>query len=60
MRERKVVSFPKSEFDSRTVNQFTGGQYLVWNITGRVRIQVVRTGGLNAVVSGVFFGPAGS
>jgi hypothetical protein len=46
--------------DSRVVSQFRGGQYLVWTVTGHVRIQVVRTGAYNAVVSAVFFGPAGA
>lgn len=41
--------------DSRTLTGFTGGQYLVWTIQGHVRVDVVRTGPQNAVVSGVFF-----
>ena len=45
--------------DSRAVSGFSGGKYLVWTVKGHVRIQVVRTGGANAVVSAVFFGPAG-
>jgi hypothetical protein len=45
--------------DSRVVSGFSGGQYLVWTVTGHVRIQVVRTGAFNAVVSAVFFGPEG-
>ena len=45
--------------DSRVVSHFSGGQYLVWTVTGHVRIQVARTGAINAVVSAVFFGPAG-
>jgi hypothetical protein len=36
---------------------FDGGVYLVWNVTGHVKFRVTWTGGLNAVVSGVFFGP---
>ena len=41
--------------DSRRVSNFARGQYLVWNLTGHVRIRVSPTGGLNAVVSGLFF-----
>ncbi|HVQ41981.1 MAG TPA: Ig-like domain-containing protein, partial [Vicinamibacterales bacterium] len=45
--------------DTRTMNGFSGGQYLVWTITGNVRIRVTRLAGNNAVVSGVFFGGVG-
>jgi hypothetical protein len=45
--------------DSRDVSAFSGGQYLVWTVTGHVRIQAVRTSGANAVVGAVFFAPAG-
>jgi hypothetical protein len=43
--------------DSRTISSFTGGQYLVWNLRGAIKIQVTRTSGDNAVVSGIFFDP---
>ena len=36
------------------------GKYVVWTITGNVRIRVTRLAGNNAVVSGVFFGGAPS
>lgn len=42
--------------DTRTVDGFTGGKYLVWTLTGRVTVRVTRTAGANAVVSAVFFG----
>lgn len=42
--------------DTRTVSSFTGGTYLVWNVSGHVTISVVQVSGPNAVVSGVFFG----
>jgi hypothetical protein len=42
--------------DRRVVSVFTGGQYLVWNLSGHVVIRVTLTGGGNAVVSGMFFG----
>ena len=32
------------------------GQYLIWTITGHVIFRVTRTGGVNAVVSGLFIG----
>ncbi|MGI9102793.1 MAG: carboxypeptidase regulatory-like domain-containing protein [Terriglobales bacterium] len=46
-------------FDTRTVSGFSNGVYLVWNITGHVRISVTNNGsGGNAVISGIFFGGA--
>ena len=41
--------------DSQVASGFHGGQYLVWSLTGHVRIQLTRTVGLNAVLSGLFF-----
>jgi hypothetical protein len=46
--------------DSRSVTDFSGGQYLVWNLSGRVspiRFAAVDSS-WNAVVSGIFFGGA--
>jgi ribonuclease HI len=43
--------------DSRTVSSFSTGQYLVWTLTGNVRIQVTNNvAGYNGVISGLFFG----
>jgi len=42
--------------DSRTISNFSNGQYLVWTIRGHVLIRVTRLAGPNAVVSGVFIG----
>src|SRR5262249_39616023 len=45
--------------DSRTVSSFSGGQYLVWNVSGHVQFQVTNlVNGSNAVISGLFFGGA--
>lgn len=41
--------------DSRTIANFGGGQYLTWNISGKVNIRLTRQGGVNAVCSGLFF-----
>lgn len=41
--------------DTRTVSSFTGGVYLVWNISGHVKITFKTVLGPNAVCSGVFF-----
>ncbi len=42
--------------DSRTVSNFSNGSYLVWTLTGHVRLRVTSIGGVNAVVSGVLMG----
>jgi hypothetical protein len=46
--------------DTRNVSSFTGGIYLEWNVSGHVIINVTLTSGGNAVLSGVFFGGAGT
>lgn len=43
--------------DTQTLAAFQQGQYLVWNIKGRVVVRVTRLTGPNAVVGGLFFGP---
>jgi len=42
--------------DTRTLTSFHGGVYLVWNVSGRVRVRFTHLAGYNAVVSGLFFG----
>ncbi|WGJ15392.1 hypothetical protein QEV83_03670 [Methylocapsa sp. D3K7] len=54
--------------DSRTLAAgaaFHNGEYLVWNVQGHVKYEIIRTGAFNAVISGIFFDapngtPAGS
>jgi len=41
--------------DHRTMTAFSGGQYLVWNLSGHVAIRVKLTAGMYAVASGIFF-----
>jgi hypothetical protein len=36
-------------------SSFSGGVYLVWNVSGHVQLRVTVTGGANAVISGLFF-----
>lgn len=43
--------------DTRTMSAFVQGQYLVWNIQGRVVVRVTKLTGANAVANGFFFGP---
>ena len=44
-----------SVLDSRTVSSFTGGQYLVYNVTGHVQFRITDVAGANAVLNGIFF-----
>lgn len=41
---------------TQSVSNFSSGTYLVWNLSGHVKITVTCTGGMNAVASGLFFG----
>ncbi|MGA3294904.1 MAG: hypothetical protein ABSE45_13090, partial [Candidatus Acidiferrales bacterium] len=43
-----------AQLDIRTLSNFGNGAYLVWNISGHVRINISKVTGNNAVVSGVF------
>jgi len=53
---------PDAGTDPNTTNttaaNFTGGTYLVWNLSGHVTITITRTAGPNGVVAGIFFGGA--
>jgi ELWxxDGT repeat protein len=42
--------------ESQNVSNFTGGKYLVWKLSGDVNITLTNAGGLNEVMSGIFFG----
>ena len=44
--------------ESRNMSSFNGGQYLVWDVRGRVKFIVNKVGGKSAVVSGLYFGGA--
>ncbi|MDQ3252778.1 MAG: hypothetical protein M3R15_02545, partial [Acidobacteriota bacterium] len=41
--------------DTRSITAFTGGRYLVWNVSGQIRLRATRAAGPNAVLSGLFF-----
>jgi hypothetical protein len=52
----EILDAAGNVLDTRTVSSFAGGQYLVWNISGRVSIRVTNTNpASNAVVLGIFF-----
>jgi hypothetical protein len=37
------------------ISAFSGGQYLVWDFNGHVKIRFTKVAGPNAVVNGIFF-----
>src|SRR5262249_51791923 len=44
----------------QTASSFSGGEYLVFTVSGHVNLRFTNLAGPNAVVSGLFFEPAGS
>src|SRR5581483_7415681 len=46
--------------DSQTASNFGSGEYLVWSLGGHVQLRITKLSGPNAVLSGLFFGPAGA
>ena len=44
-----------ASLSSVTVSGFNSGKYYAWLVTGSVTIHITRTGGANAVLSGIFF-----
>jgi hypothetical protein len=49
-----------AQLDTRSISSFVDGIYLIWNMSGHVRVNVTYTGGSNAVVSGIFFASTGT
>ena len=47
---------PKNVLNTQSISSFGGGTYLVWTVSGHVKINVTMTAGANAVISGVFLG----
>ena len=47
--------------DTRDLNAYTGGKYLVWNVSGHVTFRVINTSRwTNPALSGIFFDPVGA
>src|SRR5204863_501193 len=52
-----VLDANNNVLDTRSVSAFSGGVYLVWNLSGHVILRVTNTiPGGNAVLSGILFG----
>jgi hypothetical protein len=49
-----------AQLDTRSISRFVNGIYLVWNMSGHVRVNITCTSGSNAVMSGIFFAGAGA
>src|SRR6185295_7159630 len=56
---RVVDAVSGALLDSRSASAFHDGDYLVWTMSGHVRLDISYIAGINPVVSGLFFGPAG-
>ena len=50
----------RAVLDTESFSSFATAVYATWVVKGHVQIQVTRTAGANAVVSALFFDPAGS
>jgi len=46
--------------NAQVLSNFSNGVYLLWYISGQVKINVTNSAGPNAVISGVFFGRGGT
>jgi hypothetical protein len=51
------MAIPMQFWTAEVWHRFDEGAYLVWNMTGRVKVRATRTSGVNTVLSGLFFGP---
>ena len=52
----QVLDMSGNVLDTRTVSNFFGGQYLIWNLGGQVLLKIMNDNAApNAVVSGLFF-----
>jgi hypothetical protein len=44
--------------DNQTLSSFQNGKYLIWDLKGAVTVRFTKVSGFNAVLNGLFFGPA--
>ncbi len=51
----QVLDANNTVLDTQSLTSFLNGTYLVWKLTGHVRLQVTNLGGGNPVMSGLFF-----
>lgn len=54
----EVINGDTGAIAKASMPSFSGGNYLIWDMKGHFQIRVTPTAGPNAVVNGLFFGPA--
>ncbi len=52
----EILDRNNNVLESRSLNNFSGGQYVVWNLKGHVRIKATGALRTSAVIGGIFFG----
>jgi len=50
----QVLDANGNVLSTQNLTSFVNGAYLVWNLTGHVKLQVTNQGGGNPVLSGIF------
>ena len=56
-----ILDANNTVLDTRSASSFTGGQYLVWTLSGHVIVRITNTNGAsNGVLSGLLFGTSGA
>jgi hypothetical protein len=56
----QILDTNNNVLDTRNISSFTGGVWVVWNLSGHIQLRITLTGGINAVLSGIFFGGGGA
>jgi hypothetical protein len=51
----QVLDSSNTVLDTQNLTSFGNGAYLIWKLTGHVKLQVTNLGGGNPVMSGIFF-----
>jgi len=51
----QVLDISNNVLDTQNLPSFANGAYLVWKLSGHVKVQVTNLGGGNPVLSGLFF-----
>jgi hypothetical protein len=55
-----ILDANSTALDTRGISGFSGGVYLVWTLGGHVTVRITNTGPNNGLMSGLFFGGAGT
>jgi hypothetical protein len=52
----QILDASNNVLDTQNLTTFVNGSYLVWKLSGHVKLQVINLAGVNPVLSGIFFG----